>query len=200
MSEGLKTEIINKVIAALDEKTLTRTDLASIARATQVDFKDLVSLFKGDAGINFELAKQANRLLARFMSSADHQLPPAERLIDMGMMYLDFAETHPGLFNYMYTYDDKDKWEDISFAEIAHSNFALLQDTIKEGIEQGVFVKQYEPVMSLSAWSMIQGFAHIQSNKLSPFGGSLSREAKRQVMDSLYSGLLTDSYKDVYKR
>ncbi|MCE0558048.1 WHG domain-containing protein [Motilimonas sp. E26] len=199
MSEVLKVTIISDVIAALDAGELKLTDVESVVAHTEHSYASVIDTFVDDVGLNFELAKQANRLLARFISSADYQLTPAERLIDMGMMYLDFAESHPGLFNYMFSYEDKDKWLDQNFAEIAHANFALLQQTIKEGIEKGVFVAKYEPVLSLSAWSMIQGLAHIQSNRLSPLSESLSQEAKRQVLENLYSGLLTDSYKAVYK-
>nr|WP_285229757.1 TetR-like C-terminal domain-containing protein [Motilimonas eburnea] len=115
-------------------------------------------------------------------------------------MYLDFAQSHPGLFNYMFSYEDKDKWLDQNFADIAHANFALLQETIKEGITKGVFVPKYEPILSLSAWSMIQGLAHIQANRLSPLSDSLSQEAKRQVLENLFLGLLTDNYKAIYQQ
>ncbi len=200
MSEVERGKVIADVIAALDSGKLKLTDLATVAEFTSHDLDSLVALFVDDAGLNFELAKQANRLLARFISSADHQLYPAERLIDMGMMYLDFAQSHPGLFNYMFSYEDKDKWLDQNFSDIAHANFALLQETIKEGIAKGIFVAKYEPVLSLSAWSMIQGLAHIQANRLSPLSDSLSQEAKRQVLENLYLGLLTDNYKSVYKQ
>lgn len=195
MTEVLKVTIISDVIKALDTGRLKVTDIDSVVAQTDHSYDSVTDVFVDEAGLNFELAKQANRLLARFISSADHKLPPAERLIDMGMMYLDFAESHPGLFNYMFSYEDKDKWLDQNFAEIAHANFALLQETIKEGIATGVFVAKYEPILSLSAWSMIQGLAHIQANRLSPLAESLSLDAKRQVLENLYTGLLTSHHK-----
>ncbi|MFO6424433.1 TetR-like C-terminal domain-containing protein [Motilimonas sp. KMU-193] len=200
MSEIEKGKVIADVIAALDSGKLKLTDIAAVAEYTDYDIDNLVALFVDDAGLNFELAKQANRLLARFISSADHKLEPAERLIDMGMMYLDFAQSHPGLFNYMFSYEDKEKWLDQNFSDIAHANFALLQETIKEGIAKGIFVAKYEPILSLSAWSMIQGLAHIQANRLSPLSESLSKDAKRQVLENLYLGLLTESYQAIYKQ
>ncbi len=119
-----------------------------------------------------------------------------EKLSLIGLGYVQFSLKHPGLYRMMFATTGSAKCR-MSKAELeSQSNlppsFLLLSDTIKEGIEKGVFTHLRQKEATIAAWAFVHGLSSlINDSMVAGFPGlELTDEAVfRSISTVLFNGL-----------
>jgi len=164
-----RDEIVRAARAIVIEAGAESLTLREIARRTDFSASALYRYFEGGRQeILLELARGSLTVLESHLRRVSTALPPDERIIEMGMVYLDFARTHGQeitlIFDSLAAIGPLD--ESTSDAELLQPTgvLQLLVGSLREGVEQGVFAIADEDLLLVmhGAWSYVHGLAVIE--------------------------------------
>jgi len=174
--ERTKQVILQAAESLLAEGGLQNTTLANIAHRAEYSKPAIYEYFGSLEEILIELSNNGFIRLGECLKAVDASLPPDERLLAAGSVYLQFAAENPELYQLMFTHIiftnsslDRD-WDEIQKkTQVAYYAAA---EIIHDGIEQGIFKTREgfdSGVMLYVIWVALHGMA------------SLKRELVREV-------------------
>ncbi len=120
-------------------------------------------------------------------------LPPDERLIELGVAYLDFARRHPGelalLFDSLSALDIDTEKGVFTPTRL----FQILDDVLRDGVAEGTLRGDDEDIMVMwhGAWSLVHGMASIEAMQ-QHHHEDMFRGRGRDVLRAYVNGLKTD--------
>jgi AcrR family transcriptional regulator len=86
------------------------------------------------------------------------QLPPLERLIEIGMTYVEFGQSHPALFSLTSSPDQIDI-HDAHLSEARERAWTILRDVVYEAQQTGWRADQPTEGVALTCWVLVHGSA-----------------------------------------
>ncbi len=166
--------------------------MRKIARRIDYSPAGLYEYFDNKDQIVAAVCRQADGLLERYMRRVDPNLPVQERLVELGLAYVRFAEKNPELFLILFTRTDQAPSEPSSSRETSGS-FGLLMATVQDGIDQGVFqTGQFDAFpVSYACWAFVHGMAMLRITALKNFEAPY-QPVNRWALETFVNGLAGD--------
>ena len=192
-----RDEILGAARALVVEKgarSLTVRELAG-----RVDFT-APALYRYFAGGREEIllalaAQDLDHLSAHLLTVPD-SLPVDERLIELGLAYIQFAREHPAEFDLLFEGLGAllREAQDGSFEVLAPTPlFQIILSALEDGIAQGMLHARDEDDMMLmwhGAWALVHGLVAVERTHL--HHDELFRARPRDVLRAFVNGLKTD--------
>jgi AcrR family transcriptional regulator len=186
----------DEILAAAREVLLERgaadLSLREIARRASFSPGALYKYFDSKDDLVSALADRAMAAMLERFAKVPPELPPDERVVAMGLAYLDFARENP---------------EDISIITVHESTVHMqplspehrqLEEAVtglfKEGVAKGVFKRGEDEdtdFMAYGAWALVQGLATFEQQQRPALAAKV-REKQRQLLHVFVSGLKSD--------
>ncbi|MBN1666257.1 MAG: WHG domain-containing protein, partial [Anaerolineales bacterium] len=93
---------------------------------------------------------------------------PLRQLVLTALAYLDFSQAEPDLFRMTFSGAIEKEQDYPDLVEMAHKNFALLQDIAARCRRQGIFQRGPDELLAQSLWAAVYGLISlIQQNQVS---------------------------------
>lgn len=159
-------------------------DLGVSAPALYRHFADRESLLAALAVTGFEELR--DRLLA-----VDQQVP-RRALIDIGLVYVAFAQDEPNLYRLMFGGRVLPKDAHPRLDQAGHGAFHVLQDTIDRAQQAGYLKPMPLAIMTAAAWSLVHGLAQLTIDGHLP-----AANAEPMLAEGVLSLLLDGSRSDL---
>lgn len=175
--ERNRDEILAAARQLVLEKGTETFSLREVARRADYSPAALYRYFDNKDALLGEIATMAIKTLGSYLTQVPTDLPPKERLVQLGLAYLRFAKENPEqltlVFNKMSI--PVTSWR--MYAEHAWP-FTIVVDAVRDGVSQGVFSlpKNIEPEdAALGFWSLVHGAATLLQAHLSTIEDDLVR-------------------------
>ena len=159
-------------------------ELGVSAPALYRHFADRESLLAALAVTGFEELR--DRLLA-----VDQQVP-RRALIDIGLVYVAFAQDEPNLYRLMFGGRVLPKDAHPRLDQASHGAFHVLQDTIDRAQQAGYLKPMPLAIMTAAAWSLVHGLAQLTIDGHLP-----AANAEPMLAEGVLSLLLDGSRSDL---
>ncbi|MEE3118743.1 MAG: TetR/AcrR family transcriptional regulator [Pseudomonadota bacterium] len=159
-------------------------ELGVSAPALYRHFADRESLLAALAVTGFEELR--DRLLA-----VDQQVP-RRALIDIGLVYVAFAQDEPNLYRLMFGGRVLPKDAHPQLDQAGHGAFHVLQDTIDRAQQAGYLKPMPLAIMTAAAWSLVHGLAQLTIDGHLP-----AANAEPMLVEGVLSLLLDGSRSDL---
>ncbi|WP_375169644.1 TetR/AcrR family transcriptional regulator [Marinobacter sp.] len=159
-------------------------ELGVSAPALYRHFADRESLLAALAVTGFEELR--DRLLA-----VDQQVP-RRALIDIGLVYVAFAQDEPNLYRLMFGGRVLPKDAHPRLDQAGHGAFHVLQDTIDRAQQAGYLKPLPLAIMTAAAWSLVHGLAQLTIDGHLP-----AANAEPMLAEGVLSLLLDGSRSDL---
>jgi AcrR family transcriptional regulator len=147
------------------------------------------------------LARENLAFLGRHLRRVPADLPPEERIIELGLVYLEFAREHGENLGILFESLAAVEAEELDAAAGALARdeiFAIVDKAFRDAVDAGVLVAR-EPsdvvVMWHGAWSLLHGMSVVE--KLHPHHEEMYRTRARDVLRAFINGLKTDWTREV---
>jgi AcrR family transcriptional regulator len=188
--EYTQRAIMDTALALVAEHGLHQLSLREVARRVGYSPAAMYEYFASKEALIQALADEGDLLLRARLSTTSEDLPPGERVISLGLAYVDFARTHPEHFHLM-------------FSELSTSRTSLndpldeekpyypVAKAVADGIAAGEFGTR--PGYGLGEityglWALAHGIASLQRTKLRHVVDDFP-PIDRAVLETLVSGL-----------
>jgi AcrR family transcriptional regulator len=135
--------------------------LRAVARRAGVSHQAPAYLFVNRRGMFTALAtRYVARLEEHLLQAAAERadLPPLERLVELGMTYVEFAQDHPGLFSLTASPDQVDV-HDPALGAARERAWAVLRDVVEEAQRTGWRTEQPTAGVAMTCWVLVHGSA-----------------------------------------
>lgn len=173
----------NQGDSAISLRALAK-ELGVSAPALYRHFADRESLLAALAVTGFEELR--DRLLA-----VDQQVP-RRALIDIGLVYVAFAQDEPNLYRLMFGGRVLPKDAHPRLDQAGHGAFQVLQDTIDRAQQAGYLKPMPLAIMTAAAWSLVHGLAQLTIDGHLP-----AANAEPMLAEGVLSLLLDGSRSDL---
>jgi AcrR family transcriptional regulator len=155
----------------------------------------------GKEDILVALARENLAFLGRHLRRVPAELPPEERIIELGLVYLEFAREHGEdlgiLFERLAAVEAEDR-DPAAGPLDADEIFAIVDQAFRDAVDAGVLVAR-EPadvvLMWHGAWSLLHGMSVVE--KLHPHHEEMYRSRARDLLQAFINGLKTDWTREV---
>lgn len=166
-----KSNILEAAREIIAEKGPDGLSLRELARRIDYSPSGLYEYFKSKDDLLAAVCAEGLELLRIYLDRVPTDLPPAERLLEMGLAYLDFAHDHAEHFMLIFNNLTSSR---SSFNEPveAHSPYHLLLQAVQTAIEAEEFSPQDGYTLeeiAYSLWSLVHGMAMLRQTHLRHF-------------------------------
>lgn len=192
-----RDEIVRTARKIVIESGAHHLTVREIARRTDFTPSALYRYFEqGRQEILLEIARGSLTVLEGHLSRVPPELPPDERIIEMGLVYLDFARDHAEevtlLFDSITAMDPLDVETADETLLRPTGVFQLLFEALGEGIERGIFVIAPEDLHLVmhGAWSYVHGLAVVE--RMHEHHEGLFGERARDLLRAFVNGFRTE--------
>jgi AcrR family transcriptional regulator len=186
-----REEILEAARELLLEVGLEELTLRQVARRADFSPAALYTYFSSRDEVVAALVAESFRRLDGYLRRVPDDLPPARRVIELGVAYMDFARDNPVDLQCILN-SRPQSLPPGSEVSIGLEAARLIGQTFREGFEQGVFVAsegESAAEMAYGVWALVHGMAAIRSLDLSEVVDDVAA-APRRVLEA-YVGRLT---------
>lgn len=168
--EQRKSQILDTARALLFEKGLNATSINQIAKRAELSVGAIYFYYKSKEDLYAALQVEGLELLNQTIrESVQESSSPEENIRNIAMAYLKFSEEHKNYFdiiNYFLASPEPIFSPELKIQvdERGKDNLAILTDTIREGIHNGLFKAVDPRRQAIILWSTLHGM--IQFKKL----------------------------------
>ncbi|MEM7345620.1 MAG: TetR/AcrR family transcriptional regulator [Chloroflexota bacterium] len=162
-----KAAILHTAQTLISEKGVQGLSLREIARRIDYSPAGLYEYFKSKDEIIEAVCAEGFAQLNQYVTHISADLPPLERLIQLGLAYLDFARNNPEHYMLIFTTLSEEK---VSLNEINKpgSTYHVLVEAVKAAIDAGEFTIPGEYSLTEIAyilWAHVHGIAMLQQTQ-----------------------------------
>jgi AcrR family transcriptional regulator len=186
--ERTRDAIVAAALEIVSTEGVDALSLREVARRVEYSPAGLYEYFGSKEEIIAAVISEGYRRLSLQLSQILTDLPPYERLIELGAAYLEFARANPQHYLLMFT--ALPEWWIEGKVNVG-SAYQTLVDTVQAGIEQGVFLPREGlglEELSYTCWAMVHGMAMLQLNQLQGMQSEYSQK-DRAVLHILVNGI-----------
>ena len=192
-----RDEILNAARTLVAEKGARNLTVRELASRVDLTAPALYRYFAdGRDEILLALAAQDLDHLSAHMLTVPATLPVDERLIELGLAYIQFAREHPAELDLLFESLGalSREAQDGSLEVLTPTPlFQIIHDVIEDGIAQGVLhARDEDDVMLMwhGAWAMVHGLVAVE--RTHQHHDELFRARARDVLRAFVNGLKTD--------
>ena len=185
-----KEEILQAARELLLEMGPDELTLRQVARRADFSPAALYTYFSNRDEIIASLLAESFSRLDAYLSRVSRELPPDERVIQLGMAYMDFARENPMDLRCILGATSQDLPPG-SGRSVGLEAARLIGETFREGVEKGVFVStrdQTAAEMAFGVWALVHGMVSLSGIDLSLVAEDVS-PAPRRVLEAYVARL-----------
>lgn len=189
-----RDEILQVAREIVAEKGAEHLNLREVAR--RANFGNPASLYRYFASkleLMYAIGQQCLDLLADHLTSVPAGLPPDERIVELGMAYLEFAQDHPQELSLMSTILEALPPDD-QLAVAPPAVLDLVIGVVREAAAAGLLAAPTEDDVTTAwhgLWALVHGMAAIERmHALEP--RLVLRGRQRDVLRAFVNGLRTE--------
>jgi AcrR family transcriptional regulator len=186
----VKQAIVWAARALILEKGPDNLSLREIARRIGHSPAGLYEYFGSKEEIVAAVAAEALGQLGGYLEHVPTSLPPARRLVELGLAYVEFARRHPERFLLVFSSLVSSRASPQTPAD-ARSPYRIVQQTVRDGIDAGDFAPRagYDvEEIAYSLWALAHGMAMLQQTHLRQFPADF-KTADRRALETFVAGL-----------
>jgi AcrR family transcriptional regulator len=186
----VKAAILQAARAAILEHGPERFSLRDVARRSGYSPAGLYEYLSGKEDLVRAVAEESLAQLYAVLAHAGLDLPPAERLVALGLAYIRFAHQNPQHFMLIFARLPSQRVS-LKVPPAPTSPYQVVLRTVQKGIEAGVFVVRPgigAEEMAYGLWTMAHGMAILQQTHLRQFQAD-SATQDRRVLEVFVRGL-----------
>ena len=186
----IKAAIMQAARAVILEAGPEHFSLREVARRSGYSPAGLYEYFSGKEDLLRAVADESLAQLHAALSYAASRLPPAERLIALGLAYVRFARDNPQHFMLIFARLPSQRTS-LQSPALPSSPYQLVLHTVREGVDAGVFVARPGfgvEQMAYGLWVMAHGMAMLQQTHLQQFQADFVAHDRR-VLEVFVHGL-----------
>jgi AcrR family transcriptional regulator len=169
--EETKQAILAGARALIVEKGVHALSLREVARRTGYSPASLYEYFSGKDDLVAAVAAEALERLGRYLDRVPTDLPPPERLVEIGLAYVAFARQNPEHFLLVFTRLPSAR-SSLQQAPGAGSPYRIVLQAAQAAIDGGCIAPQPgygAEEIAYSVWVMAHGMAMLQQTHLRHF-------------------------------
>jgi AcrR family transcriptional regulator len=186
----IKQAILRAARELILEKGQNQLALREIARRIGHSPAGLYEYFGSKEEIIAAIAAEAFEQLGAFLRRVPAELPPAQRLVELGLAYRDFAYHNPEQFLLIFTRLPSRRAA-LDQPASADSPYQLVLQAVRDGVVSGAFATRLgygTEEMAYSVWVLAHGMAMLQRTHLQQFHADF-RAIDRQAFEAFVRGL-----------
>jgi AcrR family transcriptional regulator len=183
-----REEILQAAREVFAESGALDFSLAEIARRLGFTPAALYKYFDSKDDLVKVLAEHAMVNLAEALAAVSPSLPPDERVVEMGMAYLEFARGNPHDIALVALHESLQMTHEGGHAGLEE----LVMGVFREGAVQGVFTAASDQdieLMVYGAWSLVHGMAVLLERQPPQVAKQLRLARQRQLLQAFVDGL-----------
>ena len=192
-----RDDVLRAARRLVKERGAENLTMREVARGTGLTAPALYRYFEGGKEeIILALARQDLDLIAAHLRKVPADLPPDERLVELGLAYLDFARRHPDEFDLLLanlsavgSLDVESGMQTLTLSPL----LGIIDDAIREGIAAGTLRADSEDDVMLmwhGAWALVHGLVAVE--RTNEHHKELFRARARDILRAFVNGLKTD--------
>ncbi len=165
-----KQAILQTALTLIAEKGMDNLSLREIARRVEYSPAGLYEYFDSKEEILLELARKGNDRLVAALHNVPNNLPPVERLVEICLVYVDFALRNKEYFTLMNNRPTRRASLDEPVSP--ESPYLVFLQAVENGIAgEEILVREGygSEEITYSLWSMIHGMAMLKLTHLRHF-------------------------------
>ena len=186
----LRQEASLLALETLREQGDTAISLRALAKQLGVSAPALYRHFSDRDSLLAELAVTGFEELRERLLAVDQRVP-RRALIDIGLVYVGFAQDEPNLYRLMFGGRVLPKGAHPKLDEAGHGAFKVLEDTIARAQQVGYLKPMPVALMTAAAWSLVHGLAQLSIDGHLP-GAKAEPLMAEGVLSLLLDGSLSD--------
>lgn len=167
-AERTRQAILNTAMDLLTQGGMESLSLREIARRMDYTPAALYEYFASKDAILEALAVEADLRMAQAMSQVAQDLPAAELVVQIGLVYLRFACRNPALYMLYATWPAAaEPGGELHF--VSGASYRLLLGVLQAAVERGEFTLRPGldvPEMAYLCWGVVHGLASLQLGAL----------------------------------
>jgi AcrR family transcriptional regulator len=189
---SLHSALIEASIALARDGGPDRVILREVARAAGVSHSAAYRHFADREALLAEVSRYARgELAAEMRRRVNRESDPRKRLQAVGIAYIDFALTQPGLFRTAFTSHPATSQDDDQPAGTdAAEPFEILGQALDNAQAAGLLDARRRQGAEIAVWSAVHGLACLLLDGPLPNTAASVKFAKGQVFDLIENGLL----------
>jgi len=136
------------------------------------------------------VAAEALGQLGGYLERVPASLPPARRLVELGLTYVEFARQHPEHFLLVFS-SLVSRRASTQMPADARSPYRIVQQAVRDGIDTGDFASRAGYAVeeiAYSLWAFAHGMAMLQQTHLRQFNADF-KAADRHALETFLAGL-----------
>ncbi|HEX5692844.1 MAG TPA: TetR/AcrR family transcriptional regulator [Roseiflexaceae bacterium] len=186
----VKQAIVWAARALILEKGVEQLSLREIARRIGHSPAGLYEYFGNKEEIVAEVAAEAFAQLRLALERVPTGLPPAQRLVELGLAYVAFARQQPEQFLLIFSRLPSQR-SSLEAPLSSNSPFALVRDAVQHATDTGAIVARAGygvEEIGYSLWALAHGLAMLQQTHLRGFQADFT-SADRRALEQFVAGL-----------
>lgn len=192
-----KETILQAAREIIAEKGPDGLSLRELARRIDYSPSGLYEYFSSKEEIVTAVCVEGLGLLSDYLNRAPTNLTPAERLLEMGLAYLDFAREHPEHFRLIFASLSHEQTHLAEEAMNGDSPYHLLLEAVQAVIATGEFSVNEEfnlEDMAFSLWALVHGLAVLEQTHLKNFHQEAPTQLYRRALRVFGEGLKNKNF------
>ncbi len=189
---NLRHALLDAAARMLEANDAGELGLRAVARMAGVSQAAPYRHFADRQALLAAVAEEGFRTMTEAMlQAAASARDPAERLLGLGVGYVEFATGHRAHFRAMFARELIDKSPYPDLAKAASEAFSVLYDTILEGQRARATRRGDPSEQAFAAWSIVHGLAHLIVNEQLALAGKSPATLARDIVRNLLDGMRT---------
>jgi len=186
----MRQQILQAAQEVLRTHGLEQLSLRLIAEQLDVTAATLYRYFDSKDAIVTTLVGEARQRLRETMEQVPADLPPGNRLVSLGLSYLEYAKAYPALFQLAFLDVPSDR-SSLATPAQESSPYRLLLQAVEDAVRVGIFrpeVREVPEVLAYSIWALAHGMAVLEATHLREFQadfGAGHRMALRLLIEGM---------------
>jgi AcrR family transcriptional regulator len=166
--------------------------LRQVARRADFSPAALYNYFESRDELVAALFGESLEKLNAYLRRVPTDLPLRTRVVELGMAYLDFGRENPMDLRCVLAATAREGLASESVMTLGLSAVRLIGDTLREGMERGLFspgVQLSVPELAYGVWALAHGLVSVSGVDLTEMSNELSADPRR-VLDTFVSLLM----------
>jgi AcrR family transcriptional regulator len=192
-----KETILQTAREIIAEKGPDGLSLRELARRIDYSPSGLYEYFNSKEEIVSAVSIEGLGLLSNYLNRAPANLSPADRLLEMGLAYLDFAREHPEHFRLIFASLSHEQTHLAEETMNGDSPYHLLVQAVQAVIETGEFTVSEDfdlEDMAFSLWALVHGLAVLEQTHLKHFQQEDPTHLYRRALRVFGEGLRSKNF------
>jgi AcrR family transcriptional regulator len=169
--EMAKSTILDAARTQIARDGLYGFSLRKLANEVGLSPASLYEYYEGKDAIVQELGAEGDALLKESLDQVQKNMLADQRIVDLGLAYIDFARNHPEHFKLMFS-ELVSTRRSLKDSVREDKPYYFLMKTVQEAIDQGLIKPRQEmdvAEIAYGLWALAHGAAMLQSTKLRSF-------------------------------